>query len=369
MLVGKHSGVPRVFRLHAFSSTSNLPDMGDVFARSKPGSAKLPRTASRGCQRGPFGFTLLELLVVVAILSVLMALLLPAVQAAREAARRTACRNHLKQIALAVLNYHDSHGSLPSGYVFYTGPTQAGGPTARILDGPPPVYDREALHVLGRPGWGWIALSLPFLEQQNLHRQIDFEKSVDHPASEQARVQIVPIVVCPSDTGAGRFTIYDVTNAPLADAANSSYAGCFGTLGMINTVPDQCSGLFCRNSGVRLSDILDGTSHTMAVGERSGMFAKGPWAGVMGLGTIRTTPGAPVYTSAWEMAPVMVLARIGRRALNSPWSEPYDFYSLHTGVVFFAFADGSVRGLGTSTDQAVLHALATRAGGEAGESP
>lgn len=321
-------------------------------------------------QRTPrSGLTLIELLVVIAVVGVLMGLLLPAVQMAREAARRAACRNNLKQITLALLSYHDSQGSFPAGYLFYNQAVATARPAAKIFDGPPPVLDREALVVLGRPGWGWLAQTLPFFEGQTLFRRIDFSRSVDDPASAEVREQRLPLVECPSDTGAGRFTVYDVTNAPLVDAANSSYAGSFGTRGMINTIPDASNGLFYRNSGVRLSDILDGTSQTFAVGERAGFFAKGPWAGVMGLGTIRTTPGAPVYTSTWEMAPVMVLARIGRRTLNSPWSEPYDFFSAHTGVVFFGFVDGSVRGLGESTSLDVLEALATRAEGEAGDHP
>jgi prepilin-type processing-associated H-X9-DG protein len=82
-------------------------------------------------------------------------------------------------------------------------------------------------------------------------------------------------------------------------------------------------------------------------------------------GTVRTAPDAPVYTSILELAPTMVLARIGNKPLNDPYSEPYDFFSPHPGVVQFVFADGSVHPLRTTTDVAVLQALATRAGYEA----
>ena len=94
------------------------------------------------------------------------------------------------------------------------------------------------------------------------------------------------------------------------------------------------------------------------------MFTQTPWAGVMTGGTARTTPGAPVYTSIAEMAPTMTLARIGNRQFNDRYSEPYDFFSPHSGTLQFLFADGSVHSIGFGTDITVLQALATRAGGE-----
>ena len=110
----------------------------------------------------------------------------------------------------------------------------------------------------------------------------------------------------------------------------------------------------------RSLDVRDGLSKTLAIGERAAMFAKSPWAGVMTGGTVRTTPGAPVYTAIVELSPAMVMARMGNRSLNSPLSEPYDFFSSHGEVVFFAFADSSVQGLTSGVDPDVLHALATR---------
>jgi prepilin-type processing-associated H-X9-DG protein len=99
------------------------------------------------------------------------------------------------------------------------------------------------------------------------------------------------------------------------------------------------------------------------------MFTKTPWAGVMTGGAVRTTAGAPVYTAIIELAPTMVMARAGKWALNSPYSEPYDFFSAHPSVVHFLFADGSVQVLSSGTEHAVFHALATRHGGDvAGDS-
>ncbi|MEW4527459.1 MAG: DUF1559 domain-containing protein [Maioricimonas sp. JB045] len=313
------------------------------------------------------GFTLIELLVVIAILSMLIALLLPAVQSAREAARRAGCMNNLKQIGLALHNYHDSHACFPSGYlqapltgiVIDPPAPRPFIPRPLIFDAPPPV--NKVLPSI--PGWGWATLLLPQLDQANLQNSIDLGQEVAAAVNADARTHQLPVFQCPSDYGSGVFTVEDVFNAPLVDAATNSYAGCYGSKGLINTEPDKGSGVFLRNIAIEMVDIKDGLTNTIAIGERAGLFAKSPWAGVMTGGTCRTTPGAPVYTSIAEREPTMVLARIGNPGLNSPHSEPYDFFSPHN-VVFFLFADGSVRGLGESMDMKTLHALSTRNGEE-----
>jgi prepilin-type processing-associated H-X9-DG protein len=158
--------------------------------------------------------------------------------------------------------------------------------------------------------------------------------------------------------------VYSQVNDVIATAHTNSYAACFGFSGLINTLPDSGNGVFFRNSHIRFADITDGTSNTIAIGERGAMFAQTPWAGVMTDGTVRTTPGAPVYTAIVELAPTMVMARIGYKALHDPYCEPYDFFSPHQGVVQFVFADGSVHPLSTLVNVEVLQALATRAGNE-----
>ncbi len=309
-------------------------------------------------------FTLVELLVVLAVIGILLALLLPAVQMARETARQAQCRNNLKQIALAMQAYHDSHQTLPSGYIF-TPPSAGSVPTVPPaalayqplrFDAPPPM----PLILPNSPGWGWAALLLPFYEQSALSNSIDFHLAVEAVANAAPRVRLIPTLVCPSDTQTGVYLVWDELNAPLAQAATNSYAACFGSYGLMNTDPDTGNGLFQRNSRIRFDDIPDGLSQTLAVGERGTFFAKTPWAGVMTGGTVRTTPGAPVYTAIVELSPAMVMARLGNRSLNSPLSEPYDFFSPHSELVYFAFADGSVQGLTSSVELGVLHALATR---------
>lgn len=311
------------------------------------------------------GFTLVGLLVVIAIVGILISLLLPAVQAARAAARRTQCSSGMRQIGLALQQYHDAHRSFPAGYI-YAGPPKTTrlpnlpGPQQLIWDSAPPTLQLDA----NGPGWSWAALTLPFLEQSTVYDRIDFTVPIEDPKHAAVRVIELDMYRCPADYGARVFTVYSELNTALADAATNSYVACFGSYGLINTDPDFGSGLFFRNSGVRNRDVTDGLSTTLAIGERASLFARAPWAGVVTGGTVTTSPGAPAYTSISELAPAMALARIGNRALNSPYSEPYDFFSGHRMIVNFVFADASVHALSSTVDMKVLHSLATRSGNE-----
>ena len=305
-------------------------------------------------------FTLIELLVVIAIFTVLVGLLLPAVQKVREAASRAQCLNNLKQIGLAMSLYSNINESLPAGYVYLTAAPGKGGSGSgtgiQKVDRPPPPPPTP---LPNDPGWGWAALILDNIEQSNLARQINYTLPVESPTSLFPRTNLLSLYTCPSDTHTGLFSVQTIQNGSLASAATNSYAACFGAGGLLNTQPDNSNGAFFRNSHTRFTDITDGTSSTFLVGERAALFAQSPWAGVMPGGTIRTTPGAPVYSSLYELAPAMVLARVGTKPLNSPYSEPYDFFSPHGVVVQFLFADGSAHALSTATDLTVLQGLAT----------
>src|SRR5438270_9959176 len=126
------------------------------------------RTKSRVGSRGrgnPTGFTLIELLVAIAVIAVLIALLLPAVQAAREGARRTQCVNNMKQIGLAIANYESSHGCIVSGYISSAVP---------LTYSPVPGYNPDPQTNDNGPGWGWLALLLPFAEQTPLYNATNF---------------------------------------------------------------------------------------------------------------------------------------------------------------------------------------------------
>ncbi len=202
------------------------------------------------------GFTLVELLVTIAIIGILIALLLPAVQAAREAARRTQCKSHLKQIGVALHNYHDSHRSFPPFLI-----NRSGSPS-RIAD-----VDKGA---------NWLVFLLPYAEQQPLYDQWDF----DIPANQNpGRSEELSIYKCPSD--------------PQSDGNLCSYAGggwARGNYGMnvspcehgVGSTASSLGGIGGANRRVRLADIKDGTSNTVAVDElRAGMNEydlRGCWA-------------------------------------------------------------------------------------------
>lgn len=297
------------------------------------------------------GFTLIELLVVIAIIAVLIALLLPAVQAAREAARRIQCCNNLKQIGLALHNYHDAVGAFPPGYLSRLGP------------------DGDNIG----PGWGWAAMILPQIEQSPLFNSVNFSLAIETPANQTARLTKVNAFICPSDASfRAQFTVVDdstsstTLGSPICDVASSDYVGCFGT-GDVSDIPgrDRGEGLFFRNRSVRIAEITDGTSHTLAVGEKSQNLARGTWTGAISNAAVTITELQAEGGLSPEGGGALVLSHTGE--LDGPNSKPAhadQFWARHPGGAQFAFADGSVRFIKEKRPLAILQALATRQGGE-----
>lgn len=297
-------------------------------------------------------FTLIELLLVIAVMTLLVALLLPAVQKVRELANQTRCLNNLRQMGLALHGYENVHRCLPPGYTSTAGP-------------PPPGVEGPAYYGFDTsPGWGWGAFLLPHLEQSALASQINFDEDMSLDAYLPVRTMPVAIYQCPSDTGVGVYTVMTERNRPLVDCFTNSYVACMGNNSEVGEQADRGTGVFWKNSRVRMADITDGATSTIAIGERAALFCRTPWAGAVNWGSVQTTPGAPVYLAAIEEAPTQVLARAGRLTLLYPYSMPYDFFSGHPQRVNFLFCDGSARPLTTTVTQTTLQALSTRAGNE-----
>jgi prepilin-type N-terminal cleavage/methylation domain-containing protein len=291
------------------------------------------------------GFTLIELLVVIAIIAILVALLLPAVQQAREAARRTQCKSNLKQIGLALHNYHDIHNTLPPGWI------------AVNAYGFPSAHD-------GGSGIGWAAMILPQLEQTNLWQQFRPSLPLGDQLNAPFRSAELPVYRCPSDPQPPFFDLEEEGGgAVLARLPVANYVAVFGTEelhGCENDPGDdpvspsgQCmgDGAFFHNSKVRMADITDGTSNTLMVGERRTDRM---------LGWYSTWPG---MIAEGEEAFQRILGAADHPP-NDPLMHFDDFSSQHTGGAQFVLGDGSVRFISANIDGNVYRAIATIAGGE-----
>jgi prepilin-type N-terminal cleavage/methylation domain-containing protein/prepilin-type processing-associated H-X9-DG protein len=310
-------------------------------------------------------FTLIELLVVIAIIAVLIALLLPSVQAAREAARRVGCTNNLKQLGLALHNYHDSVGSFPPGYL-------------SLVD--PVTFDNDG------PGWGWAARLLNQVEQAPLYNSINFVLGIEFPANQTSRITVLGSFLCPSDAfRLDVFMVVDATTsnttpgAPICAVASSNYVGSVGSGDPSSLYPyiidadngppgrDNGNGLFYRNHSVNVAMITDGESQTFAAGERSQHLSRATWTGAV---TSAAVPLVALQAEAGldpEGGGALVLSHTGEgHGPNSPSGLAHgdQYWSLHPGGANFLFVDGSVRFIKEQVGFKIFQALATRAGGE-----
>jgi prepilin-type N-terminal cleavage/methylation domain-containing protein/prepilin-type processing-associated H-X9-DG protein len=304
----------------------------------------MPRSSVRNA------FTLVELLVVMAIVGILVAMILPAVQSARAVARTSQCANRFRQVGLALHNYHSVVRVLPPGYIsqhaIVSNDDALGGPKS----------------VDYGTGWGWGAFLLTYLEQNTLSDEINFSALI---TGQPAAATIVWDYVCPSDIGPDNFPVQDGNGQPLGTVGRSNFVGMFGT-GEIVDDPDTGEGIFFRNSRIRIANITDGTSHTFAVGERATNLALATWTGAVTNGIVQNLSGVP--GSENQDWPVFNLAHTGTiieaQMPNNTSGHVDDFTSRHLGGVNFLMADGSVQFINNEIDVVLWVALGTRAGGE-----
>jgi len=314
------------------------------------------------------GFTLIELLVVIAIIAVLIALLLPAVQQAREAARRIQCKNNLKQIGLALHNYHDSYTVFPPGGTYQFNVTSSDG------------------------GWSVQARILPFVDQANLSNLIDFSRSYgSQPTVTQSRV---PMFACPSEVNNQIYPDGPLNWVPINYGVN------YGQWFVWNPTNGQIgTGAFGPNSRNGTRDFTDGTSNTLAAAEvktwqwylretggapsqpssGSGLSAIGAggqlrnsghneWGDARSNQSSFTTTFGPNTRCPHNNAGTTVdVDFVSRREGNSTTESTYAAItsrSWHVGIVNALLMDGSCRSISENIDINVWRALGTRAGGE-----
>jgi len=316
----------------------------------------------RSAVRRRVGFTLIELLVVIAIIAILIALLLPAVQQAREAARRSQCQNNLKQIGIALHNYHDAFDRLPFGAMTGLNPVPGG-----------------VANASGAGNWTWTAGILPYMDQGPLYEQL--EVGVGQPFDTKTTIYATPLPAfrCPSDVSARTkdlgvsqgpnagtlpiaITNYVAnlgagmeTNSEVARAVNFASWSATGWPNVLTVKPDLSSqwvnGMFTRDVNVRFRDVTDGLSNTIAVGERRFRVNGAAYLNVIEIVDHQNAGGAlgalglggyPINCDDTNCTPGGGFqASVGQRGT---------FASEHPGGVQFVLGDGSVRFISENID-------------------
>ncbi len=282
-------------------------------------------------------YTLVELMVVIGIIVLLMALLLPAISAVREAARRTECQNNLRQIGVALHEHESAFKAWPPGWI-------ANDPSEK-------------------PGWGWSAYLLDFLgEGKSVFRsRMELTRPIDDPSFALIRQRSFSVFLCPSDSSPPLITLPPNSNTPamrfavamslpppspaLLTVARTNYAAHFGT-GPIEETPDTGNGVFYRNSHVRPNQILQGVGKVLFVGERSTRTGPTTWIGIV--------PGA-------DRAMARILGN-AERLPNDVLDDVASFSSEHSSGVNFLVGDGTVKFIPDDTDRKVFRSMSTRDG-------
>lgn len=350
-----------------------------VWHHSHPPAAAMTCGCSRGDHgaivnqprsgRRARGFTLIELLVVIAIIAILVALLLPAVQQAREAARKTQCRNNLKQIGLAVHNYLDV------STIFVKGGPGISLPDAAVVN-PSATTQKTWATTTRYASWG--TLLLPYLDQGNLYNAWDMNRWYSEPANRALAQTRIPVYICPTNPGANSLKPNGDNPTSTILYGRNDYAGNWGERGLRCFPLTNCANNYAEQndtssggrgpmrllteSAVRIQDILDGTTNTIFIGEAPNAIF-GEWAGHKNL-MDQSAPLNGIMSAHPEWSSCLASGTISPVGSLGCDTGHQDFHSYHTGGAFFLFCDGGVRWVSQSIDEQVFAALLSRRGNE-----
>jgi prepilin-type N-terminal cleavage/methylation domain-containing protein len=269
--------------------------------------------------RSPGGFTLVELLVVIAIIGVMVAMTIPAVQASRETGHRNLCRNNMAQLLLALESYENAFEAYPPGVTNPDGPIRS---------------EPVGLHQ------SWLIRLLPYLDEQNAYRRIDFAASVYDPANAPLREYWPTVFICPSE--------------PFDTKGASSYAGCHHHVEA--PIASDNQGVLFLNSRIRREDVTDGVSHTFFLGEKRMApddlgWMSGTRATLRNTGLQLNDPASDPISPSATAGPLTSATYVG------------GFASVHSGGAFMGFGDASVQFIAEPVDPQVWQQLGQRSDG------